>query len=289
MTKKHNLIFILTLFCALPNHKHNSVMEDETMLPEAAPEMAAEPKPKHSLYDKIKAMHPEREFADDDEILSAAEERMSDHENYRSQNEEANKVISEALKAEPVLAMAIEDVYKGASLVVALAKYISPQDLEEAAKEAEPESYAEALKMREENRKAHTQFMDEVNANTAESQKVIEAWSAKRGLEPEAVTAFVDEVSSALSDLFKGKITEPFLDSMWEAKTKPEDLATVASEAEIKGRNAKIEELTAKDTEMKGDGLPALTSMGTQTKPPAPAKQKSELEEIADYSKRTRG
>lgn len=259
-------------------------VEEQTTPVEESTEQA--PPPRHPFYDRIKAMHPDKEFGSDDELLSAADEKMTEHEGYRAQNEEANKMIIEALYAEPVLAQVLEEVGKGANLVQALAKYISPQDLEEAAGESDAETYEANKLTRESNRKAHQEFMDEVNANTAESQKTIEGWSAKRGLDPEAVTEFINEVSAILADAYKGKITEKFLDNMYEAKTKPDDLATAAEQGEIKGRNANIEELTAKETGTQGDGLPALSSMGSSTPEPKPTPKKHELQEIADFSKK---
>lgn len=267
-------------------------MEENTDMPEMPETPVQEmetPAPRHPFYDRIKSMYSDREFADDNEYLSAADEKLTEHEGYRSKNEEANKVIVDALYAEPVLAQVLEDVGQGADLVEALALYISPEDLMEAAKASNPEKWGEKKAMREANRSAHQQFMEEVDANTAASQKVIQEWSDKRGLDPDAMTAFVNEVSAAMSDLFKGKVTPQFLDSMYEAKTKPDDLAAVAEEAEIKGRNANIEELTAKETGAKGDGLPAITSMGAQPTPPAPMKKKHELEEIVEYSQKVRG
>lgn len=265
-------------------------MEENIEMPET-PEMPVtqEVKPRHPFYDRIKGMNPDREFADDDEYLSAADEKLTEHEEYRTRNDEANKVIIEALYAEPVLAQVLEDVGKGADLVEALALYISPEDLMEAAKSSNPEKWGEKKAAREANRAAHQSFMDEVNANTAASQKVIQEWSDKRGLDPDAMTEFINEVGAAMSDLFKGKVTPQFLDSMYEAKTKPDDLAAVAETAEIKGRNANIEELTAKENGSKGDGLPAITSMGAQPPAPTPAKPKHELEQIAEYSQKVRG
>ena len=264
-------------------------IKDMPETPETPVQEMETPAPRHPFYDRIKSMNPDREFADDNEYLSAADEKLTEHEGYRSKNEEANKVIVEALYAEPVLAQVLEDVGQGADLVEALALYISPEDLMEAAKASNPEKWGEKKATREANRAAHQQFMDEVAANTAASEGVIKAWADKRGLDPDAMTEHINDLSELASDLFKGKVTEKLLDALYEAKTKPADMAAVAEEAEIKGRNANIEELTAKETGIKGDGLPAITSMGAQPTPPAPSKPKHELEQIAEYSQKTRG
>lgn len=266
-------------------------MMDEEITPveeQTAPveTLAEQPAPRHPFYDRIKSMNPDKEFASDDDMLSAADEKMSEHEGYRSQNEEANKKIIEALYAEPVLAQVLDEVGQGASLVQALAKFISPDDLEKAAGESDAEAYETNKAQRESNRKAHQDFMDEVNANTAASQAVIEEWSAKRGIDPEAMTAFVNDVSTVLQDAYKGKITPSFLDKMYEAQTKSADLEEAAATGEIKGRNANIEELTAKESGQQGDGLPAIASLGSTQAPPKPMAKKHELEEIADYSQK---
>jgi len=244
------------------------------------------PAPRHPFYDHIKSMHPDREFASDDEMLSAADEKMTEHEGYREQNETANKKIIDALYAEPILAQVLDEVGEGADLAEALALHISPDDLEKALAESDSSKWPEKKAMRESNRAAHQQFMDEVNANTTESQKVIEAWSAKRGLDPEGTTTFINDVSASLQDIFKGKITEKFLDDMYEARTKAADLEEAATTGEIKGRNANIETMTAKESVAKGDGLPALNSLGTTTAPPKPVAPKHELQDIADFTKK---
>lgn len=265
-------------------------MMDEEIKPveqQTAPvETPSEQPPRHPFYDRIKSMHPDREFASDDDMLSAADEKLTEHEGYRSQNEDANKKIIEALYAEPILAQVLDEVGEGADLAEALALHISPDDLEKALADSDSSKWPEKKAMREANRAAHQSFMDEVNANTAASQAVIEGWSAKRGLNPESTTEYINDLSAALQDIFKGKITEKFLDDMYEARTKAADLEEAATTGEIKGRNANIEELTAKESSPKGDGLPAISSLGAAQAPPKPAAKRHELEDIAEYSQK---
>ena len=244
----------------------------------------AAPPQRHPFLDRVKGMHPEREFASDDDILSAADEKMTEHEGYRTQNETANKKVIDALYAEPVMAQVLDDIGEGADLKEALALHVSPDDLEKALAESDPSKWPEKKAMREANRAAHEAFIGEVNANTAESQNTIQAWSEKRGLDGEAMTEYINELSSLFSDVYKGKITERLLDALYEAKTKPEDLAVAAEEGEIKGRNANIEELTAKESTQNGDGLPQILSQGTTQKAPEPEKPKHDLDDIVDYA-----
>lgn len=242
--------------------------------------------PRHPFYDRVKGMHPDKEFASDDDILNAADERMTEHEGYREQNETANKKIIDALYAEPVMANVLDDIGEGADMAEALALHVSPDDLEKALAESDPSKWPEKKAMREANRAAHQSFMDEVNANTAESQKTIQAWSDRRGLDGEAMTEYINELSSLFSDVYKGKITERLLDALYEAKTKPADMAEASEAGEIKGRNANIETITAKESAAKGDGLPGLTSLGTTAQVPTVAPPKHELQDIADFSKK---
>lgn len=262
--------------------------ETPAEMPETTPEIA--PKPRHPFYDRIKSMHPDREFADDNEYLSAADEKMTEHEGYRSQNEEANKIVIEALFAEPRFAGVLNDIFEGADAIEALALHFSPEELQSAAQESNPDKWPEKKAARDQSRKEYQDWIGAVNANSEASQSTIGAWSERRGLDPEVVTDFVQNtVNAFLDDVYKGKITESLLDNLWEAKTKPADLEEAAATAEIKGRNANIEELTAKENGQQGDGLPAIASMGSMPEAPKPVKPKNDLEEIAEYSAKTRG
>lgn len=256
---------------------------------EASPMPEETEKPRHPLFDRIKGKYPDKEFTSDDDYLSSADEMLTEHESYKQRNEEANQMIIEALFAEPVLAQVLEDVGKGATLIQALAKHISPEDLDEAAAATDDETFQNNLKARNENRAAHKAFMDEVNANSAASQKVIEEWSAKRGLDPDNVTEFINDVNAALADIFKGKITPKFLDDMYEARTKADDIAEAEQIAEVRGRNAGIEEKEANAGSLKGDNLPDITSMGAN--PVIKEKPKSkyaDLDEVVNYASKSR-
>lgn len=270
----------------IPGSEEVAVPTPEESTPETPATEVAEstaepgPPPRHPFYDRVKAMHPDREFSSDDDILSAADEKMTDHEEYRNRSEEANQQVIDALLAEPVFARVLEDISAGASAVEALALHFSPQDLEDAAKASNPDKWAENKATREKRRSDNLAFEETIRNNVAESEKTIKKWSEDKGLTPEQTSKFIGIINDALTPVFHGKTTEDFLDKMYKAMNYAEDIANAEETGKVQGLNANIETKTGKAKV--GDGLPSITSQGSAPKPSAPAPEPGPLDDVLE-------
>lgn len=213
-----------------------------------------------SWRDKIKAYQPDREYADDDSYGEAASEMIEDLTSKSQVSSEANRKLVELLEAEPAVADFLADILKGASLPVALARNFDMNDL--TPQEGEPDfdewekSRQDRIGQHENRRKTE----EELTANKVESSKAFDAFKAARNWSEEQLDEFIDKVDAILGDIYKGKVTVEFLESIEVAMNHTAELEATKQAALTEGKNMAIE--PKKNMKPKGDGLPKLGSVG---------------------------
>ena len=88
------------------------------------------------------------------------------------------------------------------------------------------------------------------------TQAMVDEWEKKHGLESGTVDNLLAVASAIADDAFMGIVKEETLDMLLKAMNYEKDLAEAASEAEIRGKNAKIDEKLR--TRKANDGTVAL-------------------------------
>ncbi len=90
--------------------------------------------------------------------------------------------------------------------------------------------------------------------NMENAEKVFEAFAQEKGFDDTAKKEFSDKIQTVLQDMADGVLTPETLLLFFKGLNYDQDKADTEKLAEVKGRNAKIQETVQKTPQ--GDGLP---------------------------------
>lgn len=246
------------------------------------PETPAESSPKYSeaFRNRIKQSYPDQELTDDESFYQKASEQLDNLEAYRNKNMEANKALMEIIDAEPAVAEVLKDMIKGASFREALARHFSVEDLTPQPGAPDEEGWKKNAELRS-KRLADNELANKTKAENDDfSMKAIQEFAKETGLEPEKADEFLSKVGEALDEVYSGKISKTFLNSMWRALNYDSDLESAKKVGEITGMNKKID--VDKNNKKVGDGMPVVAGNGT----PAPEKKPGWLDNLVNNEKK---
>lgn len=197
-------------------------------------------------------------------------EKSKELETAVSEYQANESKLIEILDNVPEFSSIISSLATGDTLRVALIKAgIGPEDF---ALESETEEDAEALvqaklerkKAIDEQKKAQKQFAD----NSAKSEKILEDFKAKRGLDDNTSQKVVQAMADFVQKSMNGILTEDSLDLFLKAVKFESEVSSAETRGQIKGRNEKI---SIERQKRAGDGIPALggRSLPIQDKKPS--------------------
>jgi hypothetical protein len=253
---------------------------------EAPPEAPAEPAaPKHSeaFRSRIKKNHPDLKDEDEEGFYEKANEELDDLEAYRNNNQEANKALMEIFDAEPEIAEVLKDMVKGASLREALSRHFSPDELTPKEGDPDEEGWKKNSEARNSKRAEREKYEKEKGENDEFSMKSIQEFAKENNLSNEDASGFLNQVGEALDEIYKGKISKSFLNSMFKALNHEKDVKTAETVGEIKGKNEKIDIKKESEKKPKGDGLPVMK--GGEKESTAPGPKKNWVTDLIDKEK----
>jgi hypothetical protein len=249
---------------------------------ELPPETAPGPKPSEAFRNRIKGAYPDQDFSDDEAFFQKASEELDNLSEYRHQNIEANKMLMSIFEAEPEIPEVLKDMAQGASFREAIARHFSPEELTPQEGEPDMEGWAKNASARE-KKLAERDLREKQKAeNTEISTKSIQEFAKETNLDEAQAEEFLNKVGEALDEVYDGKISKSFLQSMYRALNYEKDLETAKSTGQIAGRNEKIE--TKKQPKPAGDGLPVLS--GNDIPPAQEGKKKDWVSNLIDNEKK---
>ena len=244
---------------------------EEPIVPETEPveetpvsEMPVEEAPKrHPLYDKLGG-----EFPDDASVMDAAHAKLTEHEQRIAEDDKLFEAIAQAVDLDPEFAAITKLVAGGMPFLQAVARYVSPEELE--AQEGDPD-YEEMAKAKEERLASKTkadEIIATVEANTQESIAVLEKFAEDMEMDEEKKASFIESADQIFSDLSMGKISYDFLSKIYVAENHQKEVDAAVENAIIEGKNMAIDEKKeAAKVSKVGDGMPSLASAVPETKP----------------------
>ena len=189
--------------------------EPEAPVVEQAPEEA--PKVSDAFRGRIKGAYPDEEFADDEAFYSKAMEQLDNLEQYRNSNIEANKLLMEVFNAEPVIIQVLEDVGKGASFREAISRYFSPEELTPMEGDPDYEGWTKNAEARS-KRLADNEIANKTRAENSEfTMKEIQAFAKENNIPNDQAEEVLTRIGEVLDEIYTGKITKTFLNSMLRA------------------------------------------------------------------------
>lgn len=206
----------------------------------------------NALIERAKNINPD---ANDDNYLQTLVGHLDKLSDYRDKSQKANSKLIEVFETNPTVADILKDVIDGADLRVAIARHFSADDLVPEEDDPDFDAWKENAQKREENIKNSKEQTKELAKNTEKSKETIKSFAEKNKLSEKETTQFLETIDQSLDNLYKGVVSEDFLEKMLQAYNYKKDVKQAAELGEVKGKNKKIE---AKKKEKAGDGVPKV-------------------------------
>lgn len=216
---------------------------------------------KKRLNEALKKFFPDEDFSDPAAAEEFTVKTLEDLFNYKNNNVKYNQQIIGLFHEYPELVSMMQDMFKGASLQVAMARNLDVDGI--VPKVGDPD-YAEwenakADRLRRKNEAEN--LAKEFDNNVAATGKEIEAFRAENpDLDDAQFTKFADTVDVILKDAYKGKITKQFLGIMFKGLQFDQAVKTAKEQGVTQGLNQKIRAEKLKDNE--AIPMPVLNSGG---------------------------
>ena len=227
-----------------------------------------------------KELYPDKEFKTDSEVYQAVIEETGSLRKYKEENDAANTRVMEVLNGTPEVGEIIKELDNGATFLEALALHVDIDALKPAEGEPDHAAWKKARVKRKEQAAEYKKAQDEIEANIATAGDVLETFRASKEMSKDEVSTFAGKAKDVINDIQNGKLTDKFLEFMYDGMNHKAFLAESREQGEIKGRNEKIVKGKAKKTG--DDGLPGVKSQGQ----PAKVKVDPAAQAIVDYQKR---
>jgi len=259
--------------------------------PDGTEVAAVAEKPAVGWHQYVKDAFPDREFASDDDLHAGAEELIKNLQEETKSGKEAmdkaraiNQRLVEVFEQYPEIANFMDDVMKGASPEIAIARNFDTDNIQPQDGDPDYDEWEKALQERKKKTADLSKFQEELDANKVESSKIFDKFAEEKGYDEAKMDEFLGEVDKFLSDIYRGRVTMDFLKAIEKAMNYGKDVADAAEQAKIDARNEKIE-LKKEKLKPKGDGIPNLTPTGETAD--APKKEEDYADKLLkSYRKR---
>lgn len=236
---------------------------------------------KTRLSERLKAKHPDKDFADDEALYSQIYDDYDDYDHELSDYHERDNSLSEMFDKHPSSASFFTEWRNGGDpIVLMIQKYgdefkdaLEDPDRVEAIAQANKE-YASRIAENEMYEAEFAKNIDETNA-------ILDKVQEEDGLSDEQVDEAMSFLMSLMKDCLIGKISAESIRMAVKAVNYDADVAEAETVGEVRGRNAKIVEKLRKGSQ--GDGTANLSGKnGSPSQRPMP-----ELGAIDRYSNNT--
>lgn len=247
-------------------------------------ENVPEQKTKRQLWIEKFADYPleEGQTFDDDEILFGALDKYDeDRTNRLNSYEESNKKITDAFINNPKAATLLSSLADGSDVLTAIAESFGP-DIKDAL-ENDPDArarYDEGIKSYQKNKAELEEIERKQEENAQKFSKDIESFIAEKEMDDSTQAKFREYISNLLDSLVTWEFSKDVLERLWRGMTYDE----ATQEAEVRGRNAKIE-LEKKRANEATDKTPMI-EQGTNDMPSV-SREKISVWDINDNGKRS--
>lgn len=210
--------------------------------------------------ERLKARHPDTEYADDEAIYSAINDDYDEDQKTLEGYKANEKAMSDMMSADPRSAVFLQSMKGGKNPYVELIRnfgddaidyYSDPDNADEIADASE-----EYLKKVAEGNNLQAQY----DVNFPQSLKLFDKLDEQYG--EEAVNEAIGECFVTMRNVVVGKFTEKMITSFIKAKNHDQDVADAAHEGEVRGKNSK--HMQNLQLRKKGDGTADLDSANAE-------------------------
>lgn len=203
--------------------------------------------------ERLRGKHPDKPFDDDEAAWNQINDDYDDYDRRIGAYQEQEKSLSDMFGSDPRSAQFITEWRKGGDPVVELVRLYG-NDIGEAIDDPDKQdAIAEANKEFVERVSKSKKLDETYKANLVESLSEIEKIQQERGLTDDQIDDAMSWLLGIVGDAVMGKFAPETIDMALKAKNYDADIAGASHEAEVRGRNAKIQEQMRHAKE--GDGV----------------------------------
>lgn len=237
---------------------------------------------RQSMTERLQGRYPDTDFTDDEAIFGAISDDYDNYDKDIAGYQEREKALSDMFTRDPRSASFLQSWRNGDDPVLVLVRSFGT-DIKDALDDPErQEEIAAANKDFVERVAKEKELEDQYQQNLAASQATIEELQQKNNLTDEQVDEALLMLVHNAADIVMGKFTPEALDMAMKAINHDNDVATAAHEAEVRGKNTKVEEKLRKP---KGDGMPALNGKNGGGGAAKPKRNLGALDNFGDNNK----
>lgn len=215
------------------------------------------------LYARMKQSYPDNPFEKDEDYLDMAEKHIAGLEEKIGKFDMSNKKILSIFNSNPELQGVFADLAQGMPFAVALARNIDLEAIIPIEGEEGYEKYAEEDEARKARIKENQDFMAKRNQNLEASVAEIEAFATEANMDEDKAKEFLGWISDLVGRMIDGSFDKQLLGDLYKAYKHDEIVSEETQLAEIRGKNAKIDEMI-QDSNNSNDGLPFVDGSNTE-------------------------
>lgn len=218
-----------------------------------------------SMVDRLKSKYPDKEFADDDAIYGQISDDYDDYDNQLSSYREREQGMVDMMSKDPRSANFLAAWHQGENPLVAMMRMYGPELKDALDDPALQDKLEEAQKDYLDRAAKNKELEQQAEANIEQSIAERDAFQQEKGLSDEEMSRIWDTLQQMFEDALVGKFSRESMDMIYKAINHDTDVASAADEAEVRGRNSRIEEKLRKRND--SDGLAALDGANNTQQP----------------------
>lgn len=220
------------------------------------------------LTERMRGKYPDKDFSDEEAFYGQISDDYDDYDKQLSGYQEREKALTDMFANDPRSANFLMNWKNGEHPMTAFIREYGIDGVKEIVENEErAEEFANANKEFLERVAKEKELTEQYNKNLEGSLKTLEEKQAADGLTDEQIDEAMNLLNGIIRDGLLGKYTPESIDMAIKAINHDADVSNAAEEAEVRGKNAKIEAKLRK--KQRGDGLGDLGGKngGTGSRP----------------------
>lgn len=195
------------------------------------------------LMERAQGKYPDRDFSDDEGLFGALSDDLDDYEGQLSRNKEVDQQLTDRFENDPQFAGMFLSIMsgEGKNPVVSMIETYGDQFRDFLDDPENAEDIAEANATFVERLGKEKELTSTYEANIEKSITVADELQESGGYTDEQITEAFNAILEDANRAILGEITQEMLEVKLKGMSYDEDVDNAANDAEVKGRNEKIE------------------------------------------------
>lgn len=196
-----------------------------------------------ALTERLQGKYPDADFSDEEVLFGRISDDYDDYDKKIAEYDEEDKKLSDMMAADPRSASFLMAWRDGEHPMTAFVRRFGKEGLEELLENEEKmDEFAKANEEYLERVANEKKLEEEYERNISESLATVDSMQEEGGYSEDEMNAALDFLLGIIRDGIVGKFSRESLEMAMKAMNHDSDVTEAAAEAEVRGRNARIEE-----------------------------------------------